>query len=157
MGYANEAARGREDGPDRGQDGGQMRGADRQSGRQQRELERAAAREAAEEAASACAEHLLRDLARVRARFGMDLALPRPALDAAWTTDVIEEEDEAELVDALADCVGAGLSLESALTSWDSGALAADDEDAADDDELTPPLSLAIARGARGGRRVYVR
>jgi len=145
MGNTNEVVRGRADKQERGTASGVAKEAAKQ-----------AAQEEAVEARIACAEHLSRDFARVRARFGMDHALARRTLDAAWTTDVIAEEDEAEFVDTLADCMGAGLSLESALTSWDTGTLAADDGE--DEDDLTPPLVLAIARArARTGRRVYVR
>ena len=160
MRNANEVVRGRAD--------EQNRLAERGAGRQSEEAAKEAAKlaerragheaahDAAEEARIECAEHLTRDFARVRARFGMDPALAPRSLDAAWTTDVIAEEDEAEFVDTLADCVGAGLPLESALTSWDTGTLVADDGD--EDDELAPPSMLAIARGSRRtGRRVYVR
>ena len=152
MGNANETVRGRADKQDRLAEHGAATVATKEAAK---EAARIAEREAAEEARIACAEHLSRDFARVRARFGMDHALARQSLDAAWTTDVIAEEDEAEFVDTLADCMGAGLSLETALTSWDTGTLAADESD--DDDELAPPLVLAIARAGRTGRRVYVR
>jgi|GEM_PF-7067356 len=166
MGNANEVVRGRADGQnqsaERGSGGAAQEMALLASGgaarrpEAERRAAQAAAREAAEQARIECAEHLTRDFARVRARFGMDLALAPRSLDAAWTTDVIAEEDEAEFVDTLADCVGAGLPLESALTSWDTGTLVADDGD--EDDELAPPSMLAIARGSRRtGRRVYVR
>jgi hypothetical protein len=115
--------------------------------------------EAAQDAAIECAEHLSRDFARVRAKIAVDPVLAGRSLAAAWTTDVMEE-DEAEFVDAVADCMGAGLSLESALTGWDTGTLLADDaDDVADDDETTAPrLVVAIAqRSASGLRRVYVR
>jgi hypothetical protein len=147
MGNANEVVRGRAD--------EQNRLAERGAGRQGQEAAKEAAKlaerkaghhaahEAAEEARIQCAEHLTRDFARVRARFGMDPALAPRSL-------------EAEFVDTLADCVGAGLPLESALTSWDTGTLVADDAD--DDDDLAPPLMVAIARASRRtGRRVYVR
>ncbi|HEY4186436.1 MAG TPA: hypothetical protein VGP07_15275 [Polyangia bacterium] len=112
--------------------------------------------EAAHDAAIACAEHLTRDFARVRARLGMDPVLAPRSLAAAWTTDVMEE-DEAEFVDAVADCMGAGLSLESALTGWDIGTLVVDDEDSSEDDATAPPLVIAVRQPPRGNRRVYVR
>ena len=113
--------------------------------------------EAAHDAAIACAEHLARDFARVRARLGMDPVLAPRSLAAAWTTDVMEE-DEAEFVDAVADCMGAGLSLESALTGWDIGTLVVDDEeDSSEDDATAPPLVIAVRQPPRGNRRVYVR
>lgn len=117
---------------------------------------KSAEREAAEEARIECAEHLSRDFARVRARFGMDPALAQRSLDAAWTTDVIAEEDESEFVDTLADCVGVGLSLDSALTSWDMGTLAADETEE-DEDPSPPLLMIASATKLRSGRRLYIR
>jgi len=162
MGNANEVVRGRADGQNRLAERGEGRAAQEvgllaaRRPEAERKAAQAAAREAAEQARIECAEHLTRDFAKVRARFGIDLALAPRSLDAAWTTDVIAEEDEAEFVDTLADCVGAGLPLESALTSWDTGTLVADDTD--EDDDLAPPSMLAIARASRRtGRRVYVR
>lgn len=113
------------------------------------------------EAAMNAAEHLTRDLARVRAKFGMDPALAPRSLAAAWTTETVMEENEAQFVDTVADCLGAGLSLEDALTCWDTGDLAYDaaaEMAAADlDDEpivLGPP---PVARPASGAHRVLVR
>jgi len=160
MGNANEVVRGRADEQNRLAERGAgqvVKETAREAAKQaERKAEQEAAREAAEEARIECAEHLTRDFARVRARFGMDLALAPRSLDAAWSTDVIVEEDEAEFVDTLADCVGAGLPLDSALTSWDTGTLVADDAD--EDDDLAPPQMLSIGRDSRRtGRRVYVR
>jgi len=154
MGNANEVVRGRADKHDRlAGAGGEANEAAREAAKL---ASKTAEREAAEEARAQCAEHLTRDFARVRARFGMDHALAPRSLEAAWTTDVIAEEDESEFVDTLADCVGVGLPLESALTSWDTGTLVADDAD--DDDELVPTLVLSIGHSTmRTGRRVYVR
>lgn len=154
MGNANEVVRGRADKQHRlAGAGGDAKESAKDAAKQ---ASKAAEREAAEEARIQCAEHLTRDFARVRARFGMDHALAARSLDAAWSTDVIVEEDEAEFVDTLADCVGAGLPLESALTSWDTGTLVAEDSD--EDDDLAPPLMLAIAHATRRPRRrVYVR
>ncbi len=138
MGHTNEVVRGRAD-------------------RADRLVERA---EAAEEAASECAEHLTRDFAKVRARAAVDPVLAGRSLSAAWTTDVMEE-DEAEFVDAVADCMGAGLSLESALSSWDTGAMVADDDDDPggwEDEAAVPtPMVVMAQRSPRGARRVYVR
>ena len=71
------------------------------------------------------------------------------------------EEDEAEFVDAVADCMGAGLSLESALSSWDTGAMVADDDDDPggwEDEAAVPtPMVVMAQRSPRGARRVYVR
>lgn len=117
--------------------------------------------EAGRELAGAAAEHLSRDFARVRARLAVDPALVGQSLAAAWTTDVLEE-DEAEFVDTLADCMGAGLSLEMALTGWDIGALATEpiqDTVAADEEEPSEAyVAIAMAhQQAPGSRRVFVR
>ena len=110
------------------------------------------------------AEHLKQDFARVRARGVTDPALATGSLAAAWTTDVMEE-DEAEFVDAVADCLGAGFSLESALMGWDMGTLAADgveeaslfdDAGALDDEPALPASALAHRRTPPGSRRVFV-
>jgi len=76
------------------------------------------------------------ELARVRARFGVDPEI-RPQLFAgAWTSPSgAIEEDEAEFVDAMADCMSAGLPLGAAIMFWASGALAGGgDDDRGDDD-----------------------
>lgn len=154
MGNANEVVRGRADDQHRlAGAGGDAKVSAKDAAKQ---ASKAAEREAAEDARIQCAEHLTRDFARVRARFGMDPTLAARSLDAAWTTDVIVEEDEAEFVDTLADCVGAGLPLESALTSWDTGTLVVEDAD--EDDDPTPLLTLALASATRRtGRRLYIR
>ena len=70
------------------------------------------------------------ELARVRARFGVEpensrrtvrgrLDLPSGAV----------EEDEAEFVDAMADCMSAGLPLGAAIAFWGLGALAGGEDD----------------------------
>jgi hypothetical protein len=68
------------------------------------------------------------------------------------------EEDEAEFIDAVADCLGVGLSLDAALTCWDSGGLFYDDGGAEDGDEITDPsLPVAAAHHAHAtGRRVVI-
>lgn len=117
------------------------------------------------------AEHLKRDFARVRANVAKDSVVEPGSLSTAWTTDVMEE-DEAEFVDAVADCLGAGFSLESALTGWDAGTLAAEgqhsqddsqedgslfDETRAFDDEPSLPASTPARRiTPPGARRVFV-
>src|SRR5437868_13221541 len=105
--------------------------------------------EAAREQTGAAAEHLSRDFARVRARLAVDPALVGRSLAAAWTTDVMEE-DEAEFVDTLADCMGAGLSLETALTGWDIGTLVTEpiqDTVAADEEDPSEAyVAVAMAR-----------
>jgi hypothetical protein len=117
--------------------------------------------DAAGEQAGAAAEHLSRDFARVRARLAVDPAFAGRSLAAAWTTDVMEG-DEAEFVDAVADCMGAGLSLETALTGWDLGALATEpiQDTVAADEEDPSESTVSIAMGhqqAPGSRRVFVR
>jgi hypothetical protein len=108
------------------------------------------------------AEHLTRDLARVRAKFGMDPVLAPRSLELAWTSSTASiEEDEAEFVDAMADCLGAGLSLDAALDCWDSGDLATDtsEDSSAGDDESGAtliPIAVSSARHAPG-RRLLVR
>ena len=115
----------------------------------------------AREQAGAAAEHLSRDFARVRARLAVDPAFAGRSLAAAWTTDVMEE-DEAEFVDTVADCMGAGLSLETALTGWDLGALATEpiqDTVAADEEDPSEAyVKIAMThQQATGARRVFVR
>ena len=117
--------------------------------------------EATREQFGAAAEHLSRDFARVRARLAVDPALVGRSLAAAWTTDVMEE-DEAEFVDTLADCMGAGLSLETALTGWDIGTLVTEpiQDTVAADEEDPSEAYVAVAMAHRqtpGSRRVLVR
>ncbi|HEY8926395.1 MAG TPA: hypothetical protein VIU64_18565 [Polyangia bacterium] len=107
------------------------------------------------------AEHLQQDFAKVRAKVAIDPVLASRSFSAAWTTDVMEDEDEAEFVDAVADCLGAGFSLESALTGWDNGTLAADGSEEASlfdesdrDDEATP--SFPPRHTPTGGRRIVI-
>jgi hypothetical protein len=103
-------------------------------------------------------EHLTRDLARVRAKFGMDPPPGSPSLTKAWMSDAPVEEDEAEFVDSLADCLGAGLSLQDALTCWDTGDLASDESEiTAPDDEPTVVIARAVPRRPTGGHRLLVR
>jgi hypothetical protein len=104
------------------------------------------------------AEHLARQLARVRAKFGMDPAAARLSVkDAwkdAWLSPTVIEEDEAEFIDAVADCLGAGLPLEAALSCWDTGELA---RDADDDQEETTEVTAEYAPHVSTGRRLLVR
>ena len=74
------------------------------------------------------------ELERVRAHFGLDPATGSARyLAGAWSSPTGEvEENEAEFVDAMADCVSAGVPLAAAVASWSSGNLA---EDVLDDDE----------------------
>ena len=105
------------------------------------------------------AEHLTRDLARVRAKFGADPVLAGRSLASAWKSEVPVEEDEAEFVDTVADCLGAGLSLDDALSCWDTGELvyqAADQEVDGDPDEPAP-IQVAPLRRSSAAHRVLVR
>jgi hypothetical protein len=69
----------------------------------------------------------------VRARFGLDPEVPVSFLARAWTSPTgAVEEDEAEFVDAVADCVSVGLPIGAAVVSWASGGLAREDD--GDDD-----------------------
>jgi hypothetical protein len=70
------------------------------------------------------------ELARVRARFGVEPEIPSQLFAGAWTSPSgAVEEDEAEFVDAMADCMSAGLPLGAAIAFWASGALARGEED----------------------------
>jgi len=113
------------------------------------------------------AEHLTRDLARVRAKFGVDPALAGRSLATAWRSETALEEDEAEFVDTVADCLGAGLSLDDALNCWDTGDLiyTAADESSGFDGDLdredeageTGPIAVAPARHSSAAHRFLVR
>ncbi|MBC8134249.1 MAG: hypothetical protein H7X95_14800 [Deltaproteobacteria bacterium] len=111
-------------------------------------------------------EHLVRDLARVRAKFAMDAPPGVPSLKKAWMSEVGLEEYEAEFVDTVADCLGAGLSLQAALTCWDSGDLAADapnyreaaaSEEGEDEDGQATYVLPVRPRRPTGGHRFLVR
>lgn len=79
------------------------------------------------------------EVAHVRARFAVDPGTPSRLADA-WTAPTGSlEEDESELIDAVADCLSVGLPIDVAVASWRSGALISDtvDQDNEDDDEDT--------------------
>ncbi len=79
---------------------------------------------------STAVETMRLELARVRARFGVDPTPPLHLFEGAWTSPSgVVEEDEAEFVDALADCMSVGLPLGAAVAFWASGDLARDDYD----------------------------
>jgi hypothetical protein len=79
--------------------------------------------------ADVAAETLRTELARVRARFGLEPDVPIAFLSRAWISPSgTVEEDEAEFVDAVADCISVGLPLGAALDSWASGGLAREDD-----------------------------
>jgi hypothetical protein len=89
-------------------------------------------------------ERLTIELARLRAKFGADPAIAGTSLDDAWMSPTAAmEEDEAEFIDAVADCLGVGLSLDAALNCWDSGGLFYDG-DADDADEAQPDSDVSL-------------
>src|SRR5579863_3973 len=74
------------------------------------------------------------EVAHVRARFAVDPSTPARLADA-WTapTGAIEE-DESELIDAVADCLSVGLPLDAAVASWRAGSLQTSGHDDEDDE-----------------------
>jgi hypothetical protein len=105
------------------------------------------------------AERLTVELARLRAKFGADPAIARASLEDAWMSPTAAmEEDEAEFIDAVADCLGVGLSLDAALTCWDSGGMFTDDGGEDDADETTEPSLPAVAahHAHATGRRLVI-
>ena len=103
------------------------------------------------------AEHLTRDLARVRAKFAVDPALASRSLAKAWQTETAVEGDEAEFVDTVADCLGAGLPLDDALNCWDTGDLVYQAADESERDDDTVPIRVVPARQSSAAHRVLVR
>jgi hypothetical protein len=103
-------------------------------------------------------ERLTIELARLRAKFGADPAIARASFDDAWTSPTAAmEEDEAEFIDAVADCLGVGLSLDAALTCWDSGGLFYADGEADDADEVADAsLPVAVHHVHVTGRRLVI-
>jgi len=86
------------------------------------------------------------ELARVRSRFGVDPEIPSQLFAGAWTSPSgAVEEDEAEFVDAMADCMSAGLPLGAAIMFWASGALAGGENDGQGDDD-DPEIGAPIGR-----------
>ncbi len=105
------------------------------------------------------AERLTIELARLRAKFGADPAIAGTSLDDAWMSPTAAmEEDEAEFIDAVADCLGVGLSLDAALNCWDSGGLFYDEADADDGEDATEAsLPSVVAHHAHAtGRRLVI-
>lgn len=87
------------------------------------------------------AEMVQAELARVRARFSVDPAVVSGVSVEAWTSPSgAVEDDEAEFVDALADCLSVGVPLGAAVASWASGALALDE---APDEDLYDELGFS--------------
>jgi hypothetical protein len=108
------------------------------------------------------------EVAYVRARFAVDPSTPTRFADA-WTAPMgALEEDESELIDAVADCLSVGLPIDAAVASWRSGSLQVidqgqgqgnddeDDTDVYDDDGETgvyEPLPTLSPLASGGGRR----
>ncbi len=81
------------------------------------------------------------ELARVRARLGVDPAISPLDLSGAWASPSgTVDEDEAQFVDILADCLSVGLPLDAGFASWISGELARDDET-----EEPPDVAIAVS------------
>jgi hypothetical protein len=80
------------------------------------------------------------EVAHLRARFGVDPSTPAKLADA-WTAPTgATEEDESEFLDAVADCLSVGVSMEAAVASWRAGNLevgAPKERDDEDDDDTT--------------------
>jgi len=117
--------------------------------------------EAGNSDAPPAAELLGVELARLRARSAVDPSVAGRSLAPAWTGRAADvEDDEAEFLDAMADCLGAGLSLDTALACWHTGDLAYDPESGDADDEAgaldaTAPSVTPHHPGT--GRRLLVR
>jgi hypothetical protein len=106
-------------------------------------------------------ERLSVELARLRANFGADPAVALVSFDGAWTAPTAAmEEDEAEFIDVVADCLGVGLSLDAALAYWDargSSAEDTEDDEGNDGDHEAGDLSPSAAhRAAPSARRLRV-
>jgi hypothetical protein len=77
------------------------------------------------------------EVAHVRARFAVDPATPARLSDAWSAPTGTTEEDESELIDAVADCLSVGLPLDAAVASWRSGSLQVGERDEDDDEDDT--------------------
>jgi hypothetical protein len=78
------------------------------------------------------------EVAYARARFAVDPSTPA-RLSSAWIAPTgTMEEDESELIDAVADCLSVGLPIDAAVASWRSGSLQVSDQvDDADEEDVT--------------------
>jgi hypothetical protein len=74
------------------------------------------------------------EVAYARARFAVDPSTPSRLADAWTAPSGTIEEDESELIDAVADCLSVGLPLDAAVASWRSGSLQVSDRDDEEDD-----------------------
>ncbi|HEV3031264.1 MAG TPA: hypothetical protein VG319_06455 [Polyangia bacterium] len=89
----------------------------------------------------------------MRARFAVDPSTPARLADA-WTAPTgTTEEDEAEFVDAMADCLSVGLPLEAALASWRSGTLEVTSADEEEEEDLTGETTGVYDPRQQGSRR----
>jgi hypothetical protein len=81
------------------------------------------------------------EVAYARARFAVDPSTPARLADAWNAPTGTTEEDESELIDAVADCLSVGLPLDAAVASWRSGSLQVsdreDDDDSDDEDDTS--------------------
>lgn len=75
------------------------------------------------------------ELAHVRARFAIDPSTPSRLADAWKAPTGTTEEDESELIDAVADCLSVGLPIDAAIESWRAGSLEVVDHDEDDFDD----------------------
>lgn len=114
--------------------------------------------EAGDGEAPPAAELLSVELARLRARSAVDPTVAGRSLAPAWIGAAAGvEDDEAEFLDAMADCLGAGLSLDTALACWHTGDLAYDPESDTDDDALDAATAPVTPHHPGTGRRLLVR
>ena len=103
-------------------------------------------------------EQLSAELARIRARFAVDPVVVGRTLAPVYIGVPPEiEEDEAEFRDAMADCEGAGLPLETALACWHTGDLAVVPEEDADDEEEPRREPDRLSAPSANHRRLLVR
>ena len=77
------------------------------------------------------------EVAYARARFAVDPSTPTRLSDAWIAPTGTTEEDESELIDAVADCLSVGLPLDAAVASWRSGSLQVSEQDDAEEDDDT--------------------
>ncbi len=103
------------------------------------------------------AEMVRTELARLRARCSVDPVVTSGVAAEAWMSPSgAVEDDEAEFVDAMADCLSVGVPLGPAVACWASGALVRDDDLDEDlDDE--PDMGAFGEIYVSAGRRTLIR
>jgi hypothetical protein len=74
------------------------------------------------------------EVAYARARYAVDPSTPARLADAWSAPTGATEEDESELIDAVADCLSVGLPIDAAVASWRSGALQVSERDDEEED-----------------------